>query len=248
MPRGVLRVFLDADEVAAFAAERILAQAHQAVRLRDRFSLVLSGGNTPRKLLELLGRRPYRDLLPWQHMHILWADERMVPYESDESNYGEAWRLLFSQGMAPEENLHPIEVGVPIERSLLQYQEVIKGFARKGEKWPRFDLVLLGMGPDGHTASLFPGEISSSERSQPVIAVQAPPNAYHAMRVSMTPVILNRSKQIMFMAHGREKAPALAAVLQGKFDPEHLPAQRIQLRTGRLIWLVDQAAASALDR
>ena len=248
MPGGLLRIFDNPEVLAVFAAEEILRHAHRAIQERGRFLLVLSGGSTPKRLLGLMGARPYRDLMLWEQTHIFWADERMVPHDSPESNFGEARRLLFSQGMLDDHQIHPVQVGLSLEQSCEAYQETIRAFAESGDAWPSFDMVLLGMGADGHTASIFPGDITPLERTRAVITVHATLRGRPQNRISMTPMLINRARRIMFMVVGSQKAETLAVVLGADRQPERYPAQRIEPESGRLLWLVDQDAAQGLER
>lgn len=238
----------DADAVSHAAAEDFVELAGEAIRDRGRFSVVLAGGSTPRRLYQLLVEPPYREGVLWERVHFFWGDERAVPPDHPESNYGMAVVALLSKLRLPSKAIHRIQAEEPDrEKAARDYQNEIGrvlGAAPNGSP-PIFDLVLLGMGADGHTASLFPYTKAPWERGRWVVSHFVP--KLNADRFTLTPPILNRAREVRILVTGVEKAPVLKAVLQGPRDPEGLPVQFVQPEAGRLIWLVDRAAASELS-
>jgi 6-phosphogluconolactonase len=179
-------------------------------------------------------------------VHVFWGDERCVPPDDPGSSFGQARDILLEQVSIPGSNIHRIEgERGPVEASK-DYSQTLKAFAAEPLSWPRFDLVYLGMGEDGHTASLFPG--SPVDVSEPTMPVTAHYQDRPANRVTLTPVVFNVARMLVFMATGDKKARTLAEVLSDRYNPELYPAQRIDPKDGRLIWLVDEDAASRLPR
>jgi len=221
--------------------------AIEAVADRGRFSVALSGGSTPQALFTLLASAPYISQLPWREMHFFWGDERLVPPGDAGSNYFQAAQLLLEQIELPAENIHRVRGELPPEAAVADYTAQLRSFAAGQTGWPRFDLVLLGLGSDGHTASLFPG---SAVKDEPGIAVKAVTAFYEdrpAQRLTLTPAVFNDSRQALFLVTGANKAEAVASVLEGESEPEQWPAQRIQLSNGTVTWLIDQEAAAELS-
>jgi 6-phosphogluconolactonase len=238
-----IHAFEDPEELSRAAGNVFVEQAAQSVAERGRFLVALNGGNTPTRLFELLAT-DYRERIDWSSVHAFWGDERCVPPDDAGSSYGQARTLLLSRVPIPESNIHRIKGELaPVEASQ-DYAAILKRFASPPLDWPRFDLVYLGMGEDGHTASLFPG--SPVDISQPVMPVTAHYQDRPADRVTLTPLVINRARMIVFMATGENKAQTLAQVLSESYNAERYPAQRIRPTEGPLIWLVDQAAASKL--
>jgi 6-phosphogluconolactonase len=240
-----IRIFKDLEELSRAAANLFVEQAAQAIEARNRFLVALNGGSTPTRLFELLAT-DYHERVDWSQVHVFWGDERCVPPEDAGSSYGQARDILLSHVLIPDSNIHRIigELG-PAEASK-DYSLTLKAFASPPLEWPRFDLVYLGMGEDGHTASLFPGSpVDGSEPTRPVTAhYQDRP----ANRVTLTPIVFNSARMVTFMATGEKKANTLLEVLSARYNPELYPAQRIDLKDGRLIWLVDEAAVSKLPQ
>jgi 6-phosphogluconolactonase len=238
-----IHIFKNLEELSRTAAYVFVEQAIESIAERRRFLVALNGGNTPTRLFELLAT-DLREKVDWSKVHIFWGDERCVPPEETGSSYGQARELLLRHVSIPDSNIHRIlgELG-PAEASK-DYSLTLKGFAAPPLEWPRFDLVYLGMGEDGHTASLFPG--LPAVISEPVLPVTAHYQDRPANRVTLTPLVFNSARVVVFMATGAKKAGMLAEVLSDGYHPEHYPAQRIQPKDGRLIWLVDEEAAGSL--
>jgi 6-phosphogluconolactonase len=238
-----IRVFQTMEQLSRNAAELFVDQAARAVAERERFLVALNGGGTPKLLFELLGTQ-YRDNVDWSKTHIFWGDERSVPSDDAESSYGQARSLFLRHVAIPEANVHPINGELEPDEAAEDYARVLHQFAASPLEWPRFDLIYLGMGEDGHTASLFPG--SPIEDTDPVIPVTGHYQNRPAQRVTLTPLVINSARMVVFMATGDKKAVTLAEVLGDRFNPELYPAQRIDPKDGKLIWLVDEDAAGKL--
>ena len=242
-------IFEDQRQLNETLANRLQQLAPEAVEKRGRFLLVLSGGSTPRLLFRLLAQEPYASGIPWSQTHIFWADERAVPPLSEESNYALAQELLLSQVPIPNHQIHRIQGELDDPHSAAErYTETLRQVAEEGRPWPRFDLVLLGLGSDGHTASLFPGAILPLEQEQPVLAASGTYEDRPPDRISLTPAAINSARQVFFLATGGNKAPAVAATLQGPRDLERYPAQRIRPTNGSVVWFIDSEAATNLER
>jgi 6-phosphogluconolactonase len=238
-----VRIFQNLEFLSYAAAQLFFDQAEQSIKDRGRFLVALTGGSTPERLFQLLAEDK-SGKIDWNKTHTFWGDERCVPPDDPESNYRMARELLLRHVNIPDANIHRIqgELG-PVEASE-EYVRVLEQFASPPSQWPRFDLVLLGMGEDGHTASLFPG--SPVEALGPTEAVTAHYQDRPAERVTLTPPVFNTARLVLFMLVGGNKALTLSKVLSDAHQPQLYPAQRIEPKDGKLIWLVDQAAASKL--
>ena len=239
-----IQVFKNLQELSIAAAELFVDSVVQAVTARGRFLTALSGGGTPKPLYELLARTPYCNQIGWSKVFVFWGDERCVSKDDPGNNYFQAKQALFDHVPLPADNIHRIASELEPEDAAQDYARVLKNFEELPYEWPRFDLVLLGMGDDGHTASLFPG--SQVDITSPTIAVNADYQDRPAKRVSLTPLVFNSARRLVFLAIGQSKAETLANILNGEYHPELLPAQRIRPRDGEVIWLVDEAAAGKL--
>ena len=242
---GEVRVFETAAELMEAAAQEILKAALQAVSGRGRFTWALSGGSTPRDLYRRLASDPFRSRMPWEAIHFFWGDERHVPPDHPESNFRMAREAMLDAVPIPLGNIHRIHSEEPdAERAAAEYEDEIRSFFKVTEgEWPRFDLILLGLGKDGHTASLFPGGTAVHERERLVVAVLA-----SGVRITLTPPVLNHAWRVVFLVSGEDKAQALQAVVtegDGARDPERYPAQIVE---GNRLWMVDRPAARLLAR
>ena len=242
-----VRIFKDGEELSRAAAGLFVDQGARAVEARGRFLVVLNGGSTPTRLFQLLASE-FRDRVSWSAVHVFWGDERCVPPNDPGSSYGQARELLLTHVPVQDEQIHRIQGELGPAEASKEYSRLLRKFASPPLEWPRFDLVYLGMGEDGHTASLFPG--SPVDVSEPTLAVTADYQDRPAERVTLTPVVFNSARLIVFMAAGEKKSNTLAEVLSDKHtrNPERYPAQRIRPQEGRLIWLVDEAAAGGLSQ
>lgn len=240
-----LRIFDDLEQCSHYAANLFIKQAAQSIGDRSQFLVALNGGNTPMRLFQLLAT-DYRDKVDWSKIHVFWGDERSVSPDDPGSSFGQARELFLSHVPIPDSNIHPIKGELGPAEASKEYSLALKNLASPPFDWPRFDLVYLGMGEDGHTASLFPE--SPVNVSEPTIPVTAHYQDRPANRVSLTPIVFNSARKVAFMATGEKKANTLAEVLSDRYNPEQYPAQRINPKDGELIWLVDEAAASKLPR
>jgi 6-phosphogluconolactonase len=248
--RSGLEVHADTGQLAIAAAERFIAAAAQAIRATGRFSVALSGGATPRPLFATLAAPAYSSRIAWQNVRVFWTDERCVPPDDAESNYGVARALLLDHVPVPPANIHrvrgeddPAAAAAAYERDLRVAFDA-PACAAPGVPGRQFDLVLLGLGTNGHTASLFPHLGAVLERTNWVMAERI--EALRQWRITLTPVILNQAAEVVFLVSGRDKAAILRRVLCGALDPDDLPAQAIAPASGRLRWMVDAAAAAEL--
>jgi len=241
--KSEIRIFNNLEDLSRAAADLFVERARQSIAERDRFLVALNGGNTPTRLFQLLVA-DYREKVDWSKVYIFWGDERCVPPGDAGSSYGQARDILLSHVLIPDSNIQRIKGELSPEEASKDYSLTLRSFASPPFEWPRFDLVYLGMGEDGHTASLFPG--SPVDSSEPTMPVTAHYQDRPANRVTLTPIVFNSARMIGFMAVGENKAKTLAEVLSDSYNPEKYPAQRINPKEGRLIWLVDEAAASTL--
>ena len=239
----MVEVMRDAPEVAERGAEVFKEIAQRAVEARGRFMLALAGGSTPRALYTRLASEHYASRIPWQATHVFWGDERCVPPESEESNYRMAYETLLRRVTVPREQVHRMRGEDEPERAADDYARVLETEFR--EHAPRFDLILLGMGDDGHTASLFPHSEALDDTGHLVIAPFIEKLAAH--RLTLTFRVINAAANVTFLVAGASKAATLRAVLKGERDDHELPARRVQPERGELLWLVDEAAASMLE-
>lgn len=241
-----LQIFQGKDSLAAAAATVFSAAAAEAVASRGRFLVALSGGSTPQALFSLLARPPYQKQIAWPATHIFWGDERLVPADDPGSNYYHARHLLLEQVPIPPSQVHRVRGELSAPDAVEDYARQLETMADGGARWPNFDLALMGMGADGHTASLFPGSKAVTEKTSPVLSVTADYAGRPAQRVTLTPPVFNDARQVLFLVSGADKAQALAAVLGGPLDTNNWPAQSIQPVSQNLRWFVDQDAAIQL--
>lgn len=237
----MIRVYEDYTAMSRAAAELFAERAKQAAGEHGMFTVALSGGTTPRLAYRMLAQEPLRDMVPWDTVHVFWGDERCVPFESSMSNAGMAHAVLLDHVLLPAANIHPVRCEQFPERSAATYGEELSTFFF-GE--PVFDLVFLGLGENGHTASLFPGSPVLHDTDRIVASVFVS----DMFRVTLTARTINRARHIAFLVSGGSKAEILKEVLEGAFDPDRLPAQLIQPAQGTLYWIVDEQAASLLEQ
>jgi 6-phosphogluconolactonase len=204
--------------------------------------VLLAGGETPRRTYEILAGEPFRSRVPWSGGHVFWGDERCVPYEDPRSNAGNAKRLLLDQVFLPETQIHPIRCDISPRLAAAAYEKKLREFFACGT--PRFDLVFLGLGADGHTASLLPKTAVLTERQRWGAEVFSAGEGLY--RVSLTVPVINRAAVIVFLVSGTGKAVVVREVLEGRPDPHQVPAVLIKPDDGELFWLLDRAAARLL--
>lgn len=241
-----IRILTTPQELFAAAAEEVVRDANEAVADHGRFTIALSGGSTPRNLYTLLATNA-RGSLPWDRMFFFWSDERHVPPDDPDSNYHMANEAMLSKVPVAAGNVFRVAAENPNAATAADaYEETLrKFFALNGGHVPSFDLILLGMGPDGHTASLFPDTAGLQEKSRLVIANWV--EKFRTSRITFTLPVLNAARCVAFLVSGTDKAPVLKLVLEGNVSAEQYPAKLVEPTRGRLIWFVDRAAASSLS-
>jgi 6-phosphogluconolactonase len=238
-------------ELTRVAAERFVVLSEWAIEARGRFAVALSGGSTPRSLYELLAVQPFTSQVDWTHVHVFWGDERAVPPDHSDSNFRMTEESLLRSVPLLPENIHRIRAELPPEEAALDYEQRLGAFFTGQRGQPDattlgtdFDLILLGMGGDGHTASLFPGTAVLCEQKRWVVAYYV--DKLDAWRITLTPASINAAKQVLFLVSGGEKAETLQRVLTGPYQPDVLPAQVVQPENGDVTWLLDAEAAASL--
>lgn len=238
----MIRIFQDKNQLSQAAAEIFIASAQEAVSKKGKFTVALTGGSSPAKLYELLSDRANIDQVDWQKTFVFWGDERWVPIDDEKSNAGMANKLLLDKVSIPKENIFPMwKAGTEPEERAEEYEKILHGhLGDSGE----FDLVLSGMGDDGHTASLFPGTEVLHEKNKWVDAYYLAPQ--QMFRITLTAPLLNKAKKNVVLVFGANKAHAFGQVISGKYNPEHYPSQLLKPVAGELIWLADEAAAAEL--
>jgi len=251
MSTAELRSYPEAEGLAQGTAEYIIGLASDAIASRGWFSVALSGGSTPRALYSLLAEDSFRVRLDWSRVHVFWGDERCVSPDHPESNYRMVRETLLDHVPVPGGNVYRIRGEMEPEQAAAEYEQTLYTFftsqpakARDERSTGRFDLILLGMGDDGHTASLFPGTAAIHEQSRWVVAHYV--ENLCAWRVTFTPVIINAAVNVVFVVSGPSKAERLKQVLAGPYQPDIFPAQIVRPSDGQMIWMVDAAAAKLL--
>lgn len=246
---ATINVARDLADLSARAAELVVTLAQRAAEVEgNRFTIALSGGETPKSLYTLLASAEYATRIPWGRVHVFWGDERHVPPDDPDSDYRMAHEALLSKVPIPAENVHRIHAELPDAAEAARgYADDLRGlFNLLPDELPRFDLVLLGMGNDGHTASLFPGTDALHDTEHLVAAPWV--DKLNTYRLTLTPPVLNNAKVVVFLVSGAGKAATLHDVLDGPRNPNLLPAQLIAPTDGTLLWMVDQAAVARLHR
>jgi 6-phosphogluconolactonase len=228
------------------AAEEVIASATSAITERGRFSIALSGGSTPKNLYTLIAANASASL-PWEKIFFFWGDERHVPPTDAESNFRMAEETLLAKVPVPPGNIFRVPAELPDASAVADaYAKTLQEFfSPAAGKFPRFDLILLGMGPDGHTASLFPETAALEEKSRFVVANWV--EKLKTSRITLTLPVLNAARRVVFLVSGADKASVLKEVLEGSAPGEKYPSKLVKPTDGKLIWLVDRAAASELS-
>ena len=232
-------------EMAEAAAKLFTGQAAQAVSLRGRFTAALCGGKTPVALYSILAKPPYLSQIPWARVHLFWGDERCVPPDHTDSNYRMVRELLLDHVPIPPANIHrmPGEMD-PVEAAALYERGRREFFVPHGAGFPVFDFILLGLGEDGHTASLFPGTRAIHESARWVLCHYV--DAQKGWRITLTPPVINSARMVVFLTAGSGKAAVLKDILEGPYRPDSLPAQVVRPAGGELLWMLDREAAALL--
>lgn len=245
-PKPEIRVVEDPQELAQVAADEFKQLANDAVESKGSFNVALSGGSTPKAMFDLFSSDPYRATIPWFETHFFWGDERHVSPDDDDSNYRMTKEHLLSKIPILLENIHRVEAENPDAKQVAaNYQKHLQQYFNLSEtEIPQFDLVFLGMGDDGHTASLFPGtEVLHNSKD----LVAAPwVEKFDSYRISFTPKVINNAERVIFLVKGEDKADALVRVIEGEKDINCYPAQIINPTHGSVLWICDRAASSKL--
>lgn len=251
---GDLEIHPDTDQLARAAAHHFVARAEEAIAAHGRFTVALSGGSTPKAAYALLATGDFAPRVDWSRVYVFWGDERCVPPDHSGSNYRMARQALLDHVPLPARNVHRIQGELEPALAAAAYERALaafftsspgEGLAEGEMPTARFDLILLGMGDDGHTGSLFPGTRAVHEEARWVVAHYV--EKLGAWRVTLTPAVINAAANVTFIVSGGGKAERLRQVLTGPYRPDLLPAQVVRPDAGRLRWLVDAAAASALE-
>ncbi len=237
-----LEIVDNKEALAHRSAEIFRNTAIASISKHGRFSVALSGGSTPRGMNRLLATKPYISTIPWPKVDIFWVDERIVPYTSEDSNFGTAKKDFIDNLPISPKNVRPMPVDIPIEEGAIKYEKEIRDYF--GGKEPSFDLIILGVGEDGHTASIFPDTIINPNDKRWVMGVEGgtPP----LPRLTMTYEILNRSSETIFLASGEKKGEIVREVLEE--EPSIYPAEKIRTKRGKPLWMVDREAACTLNK
>lgn len=238
----MVQIFNDLENLSQAAAEMFAELATRASASQGRFSVALSGGHTPRRLYEILAGAPYHDQICWEDVYIFWGDERCLPADDPRSNSQMARQTLLNHVPIPASHIHPILGDLPAALAATHYEAELRDFFRVPP--PAFDLILLGLGENAHTASLFPHTAVLGESERWVSDVYVAEQSMY--RVTITTPLINQAREVIFLVSGAEKASALQSVLEGAYQPHEYPAQLIHPNGAHPTWLVDKAAAHKL--
>jgi 6-phosphogluconolactonase len=242
-PNRKIEVLSDLETLSFRAASIFVSASRNSVATRKRFAVAISGGSTPRRLYRVLGSEAYRHQVDWQHVHLFWVDERCVPQEDEASNFKTAFDTFLSRVGLPDKNIHRIKGEEAPDKAARDYEEEIRRFFGGSERLG-FDLIILGMGEDGHTASLFPGSKSLEEKVRLAIPVYL--GEPKKGRITLTLPVLNSADQILLLVSGVSKAAVLSEILGDRRKKRGLPAGMIRPAHGNITWLIDQEAAVKL--
>ena len=232
-------------EMELASARMFADRVKQAVDRRGIARVAISGGSTPQAAFKLLAAEPFASAVPWEKLQLFWVDERCVGPESPQSNYGVCRELLLSKVPIPAANIFRMEGELDPEVAASRYESTLRNALKlEGAELPRFDLLALGMGPDGHTASLFPHTAALHEMSRLVVANHVP--QMNTWRISLTWMVINYAAEVVFEVEGASKTDIVSEVLTGPRDPERLPSQLIRPASGSLLFQLDQVAAAKL--
>jgi 6-phosphogluconolactonase len=238
----VIQVCTDPESLSEAAVRLFVKRLRHVVQVQNQFSVALAGGHTSERTYQILSQPLFRDQVPWTKVHVFWSDEHCVPSDDPRSNAYMAHKALLDHVPIPPDQIHPIRCGQNPLQAAEEYEALLRDFF--ADRSPCFDFVFLGLGENGHTASIFPGTPAVEEQERWVIAVFV---AEQAMwRTTMTPLLINQAAMVTFLVAGTAKARVLQRVLDGPFEPHHLTAQLIQPVSGGLDWIVDEEACREL--
>jgi len=239
-----IAIYDDKHALSEHATEYIMRIANESIDLHGHFTIALTGGTTPGEVYSLLGSESFQSRIDWQFVHIFWGDERCVPHNSPESNFYLAQEVLLDKIAIPKSQIHPMPADQLDREAASQAYSIEMQNTFDTNGIPSFDLIHLGMGPEGHTASLFPHQASLHEKHRlvmPVSVPKPPPD-----RLTFTPPLLNAARNVLFLVTGSEKADALHAVLEGEYQPDEYPAQIVRPINGEVVWMLDKAVAQKI--
>jgi 6-phosphogluconolactonase len=251
-----IQISKNIDDLSRNVAEWMVDYIHKTLQLQDRFTIALSGGSTPKKLHLALASTEFKNRIDWQKLHVFWGDERYVPFNDDRNNAKMAFDTLLDHVPVPKSQIHIMRTDIDAEKSAKEYEEILKEYFPKAavseettnnsqHTTHSFDLVLLGLGDNSHTLSLFPGEEVIHEKNSWVKAVFV--KEVNIERITFTAPIVNLSKRIAFLVSGKEKAEAVSPVLSKDYNPDRYPAQVIKPMNGELFWFLDEEAAMRVE-
>jgi 6-phosphogluconolactonase len=237
-----IKVYSDSSALASATTDLIVELAQNAITENGKFTIALSGGSTPKVIYALLATPEYAKQIEWSKVHLFWGDERCVPPDSLDSNYHMTRVAMLAILPIPPENIHRMQGEIEPAQAAQDYEVILRKYFSEAN--PSFDLVLLGMGDDGHTASLFPGTAAVHEQKR--WAVENFVEKINMWRITLTPPVINAAKVVAFVVGGESKAERLKSVLEGAYKPDNQPSQIIQPTGGKLLWLLDEPAAKLL--
>ena len=236
------QIFISAEALVIHVADWLVERARGCDRT---FALCLSGGSTPQPLYRRIAEPTVAARLPWSNVHWFWGDERFVPHDHPDSNYRMASETLLSRVPLPQRNVFRVNAELPASAAADDYDRQLREFfGVQSGAWPRFDLIMLGMGEDGHTASLFPGSAALQEQSRMVVANWV--EKFHSNRITFTFPVLNHAAEVLFLVSGEGKSRVLREILERAPTDAGYPAAKVRPQDGRLLWIVDKAAAQLL--
>ena len=236
-----IHIYKDGDEVTSALAEWMAELIAKTLLTKDKFTLALSGGETPKALYKKLAASPYKEKIDWGKIHFFWGDERVVPFTDERNNAKMAYDNLLEKINVSEEQIHIMQTGIEPVNAAIEYEKILHQYF--DDQPSTFDLVLLGMGDDGHTLSLFPNSLVLFQNNKWVTEILSKEKG---KRITLLPSVVNLSSSIVFLVTGAAKATTLKKVLEGEYQPDKFPAQLIKPANGELHWFVDEEAAKDL--
>jgi 6-phosphogluconolactonase len=236
----------DTNQVASAATDMFFHAAREAIRERGQFRVAMSGGSTPRRMYRIMAQSDERDEIDWSHVDVFWGDERFVPLDHDDSNFRMCYEELLRALPISRDRYHPVPTDLRPDDAAAAYERTLREVFDIGdEAVSEFDLILLGIGDDGHTASLFPGTVALNERERLVVANFVPQQ--NAMRITMTIPVLINARHVLVLVTGSNKADAVWRAIEGEENLNETPSQILREANGEVIWLLDRLAAAKLD-
>lgn len=239
-----IHVYPDKEKLITAAAERTINSIDQAVKENGLCNIALAGGNTPRGLYALLAMDTYKERIDWSCVHLFWGDERMTPPDNPDSNFGMVRQVLLEYVIIPEENIHRIRGEGPPEQAAVEYSSLIQDHFKKAP--PCFDLILLGLGEDGHTASLFPGTDAIEEYDKSVVAVFVP--ELDTWRVTLTLPVINAAREVLFLVSGSSKSKIMQRIMSIENPTKDIPATLVNPKEGAIDWMLDSEAVALINK